>query len=283
MPLRIGLVQDAIESLPEKSSLLDAEVEARDAGPDRTEITASIRTGRLLSPFLPAITRALDRKMLSFLFPALAPAKVRSGIFEYAFFLPLAFSRSNLGRPFVAPGPAGGLLFLHLTQRPVPFEENAVSFEVLEAAAVRPAAGPIEGFVPLSVTRHTIFLPGSGGALRRMANRFDVGLCDESKGLETIFRIDIEKPFGLGDTLPPWIKNRRIFSGTPESRLAIHDQVLRAPVNEIWFGKTRGDIAAFLGALLGNTVTISGPCVFVPRLQIESAGVKVLSVGDLTV
>lgn len=278
-----------VEELPEGSgSLPGAVVETRDAGVDRTEVSVTTRVpfGRIfLSLISPFIARVLLRKTIALLFPSLRRSGAARGSLEYVILLPFTANQSVLGAPFVSALPARYVLQLHLTQRTIPFEENAISFEVFQETEVCITSARHKGLCRLNVTRQTVFLRGSGGVIQPGEARLDIGLCDERAGLSAKAAFRLEKPFGLGSKLPASAgPERTLFNATEQMQIEISQESLLRPVNEIWFLKIQDgkeDLEAFLSAMLGVKARMGDTPVFLPRLKIEQTSSKIVSVTDL--
>lgn len=289
LPLRGDRVRAMVEELPPGTgSLPGAVVEMRDAGPGQTEVSVTTRVpvGRFfLGLISPAIARVLLRKLVALLFPSLRRRQPVLGHMEYVVLIPFTADRSALGAPFTGSLPARYVLQLHLTQRTIPFEENAVSFEIFQETEVRTRFARHRGLCRLPVTRHTVFLRGSGGVIQLSQSRLDIGLCDEPQGLNAKAAFLIERPFGLGSVLPSCAgAERTVFNATDEMQVEIAAETLTRAVNEIWFLKLvdgREALETFLSATVGVNARVAENPIFLPRLKIERTSSKIVSVTDL--
>lgn len=286
-PLRESRVRQIIENLPAGTSALPgALVSVRDAGVDRSEVSVTTRVpfGRsLLGLAAPWIVPALERKTTALLFPSLRRSNALFGTFEYVLFIAFKAREHFSGPPFAA-GTGRYVLQAYLTQRPIPFEENAVHFEILEETELRTRTSRTAGFISLPVTRHTVFRKGSGGVIERHGDRIDLGLCDERRGLAAKCSLRLERPFGRGNILPAEAGRSRVLFRPDNPHVEILEQTLHRPANEIWFLELldgTSSLESFVSGLLGVRATLNGAPVFLPRLKIENSGSKIVSVTDL--
>lgn len=289
VPLRESRVRQIIDELPAGSAgLPGAVVSARDAGPGRSEVAVVTRipAGRtFLNLAAPWILPALQRKAMTVLFPSLGRIKSPAGILDYFVLIPFKADKSCLGPPYVSRL-ARYALQLHLTQKPIPFEENAVHFCVLEQAEIRTESTRQSGFVYLPVTRHTVFWKGSGGVLERHADRMELGLCDERQAIAARCALKLEKPFGRGSILPAAAQtSRTIFQGAPGNlHVEISEETLERAANEIWFLEIqdgKSSLESFLTDLIGVRAILDGPAVLLPRVKMERTVSKLVSITDL--
>lgn len=177
---------------------------------------------------------------MAILFPALRRTKTTAGRLEYVILIPFKSGQSIREAPFAAAS-ARFVLQVHLTRRPIPFEENAIHFAVFQEAELRTKSSRIKGFISLPVTRHTVFWKGSGGALERHADRMDLGLCDERRAIAAKCSFKLDRPFGRGSILPQAAQSSRtIFQASQNMDVEICEETLElGPSMKSGFLKSR--------------------------------------------
>ncbi|MBL8022279.1 MAG: hypothetical protein JNM27_21565 [Leptospirales bacterium] len=301
LPLRPGELESRLKRMIQPGpagSLPNVLVEASEIGTFRSRVTMTARlpeipgSRSLLSLLSPALRRAFRRKTNQLLLPNARAQRLPGGIYEALIVMPIR-ADSFHGQPFLNAdsgeshkGRSTFYLQIHLTQTPVPFEENAAHFSLFEEVRVLTRTGMWRGFVQVPGTIQTTLLPGAGGNLYFEKKEIRVVLGDEKKDhrLETVFVLD--RPFGLGDSLPAITRSpRNLFHFNDELDLIVEQQELTRAVNQIVMLESSAAAKTILPFLAQEfaiqDLEATGVSVFIPVLEITKLKAKTLPARSL--
>ncbi|MCE9597289.1 MAG: hypothetical protein K8S54_04910 [Spirochaetia bacterium] len=301
LPMRIGELEARMKEhvMPgPASSLPNVLVQAQDAGAFRSLVTMTAKlpdlpgSRTLLALLSPSLRRAFRKKTNQMLLPEARSKRPAVGLYEALITLPLV-ADSFHGRPFLNANSAEShvgrsyfYLQIHLTRRPVPFEENAAHFSLFEEVRLLSRTSMWRGFVAVPGARQSTILPGSGGLLYFEKTTLRAVLCDElaDTRAEGVFVLD--RPFGLGDSLPAFVRSHRnLFYFDEELDLVVEQQELTRAVNQIVLLDSASAIRSIL-PFLTQHFSIMNPKpgatgVFIPNLEITTVKTKTLPARSL--